>query len=89
LDRLRPYPGVPGLAFAVGVVLLVLAWRQWHAATTRTAAVVESVLTFLLVSIGLFWAVGDYSASVGVRRGYEAKRAFPGCPAWSSTARNA
>jgi hypothetical protein len=77
------YPGLPGLGFAIGVVLLVLAWRQWNATTRRTTrglAVVESVLTFLLVSIGLFWAVGDYSANVSVRRGYEVEARIPAMP---------
>jgi len=77
------YPGLPGLGFAIGVVLLVLAWRRWNTAAGRTPrglAVVESVLTFLLASIGLFWAVGDYSASVGVRRGYEIEARIPAMP---------
>jgi hypothetical protein len=80
---LREYPGLPGFGFAIGVVLLVLAWRRWNAATGRTTrgvAVVESVVTFLLVSIGLFWAVGDYSASVSVRRGYEVEARIPAMP---------
>jgi hypothetical protein len=77
------YPGLPGLGFALGVVLLVLAWRRWNPGPGRSfrgVAVVETVLTFLLVSIGLFWAVGDYSASVGVRRGYEVEARVPAMP---------
>ncbi|HWM06681.1 MAG TPA: hypothetical protein VNP92_30455 [Actinophytocola sp.] len=77
------YPGLPGFGAAIGVVLLVLAWRRWNSAAgpiTRGVAVVESVITFLLVSIGLFWAVGDYSASVGDRRGYETEARIPAMP---------
>ncbi|MFE2755525.1 hypothetical protein ACFXGA_26335 [Actinosynnema sp. NPDC059335] len=78
-EPFRAYPGLPGLGFAIGVVLLAFAWRRWSATARRGAAfgVVESVAAFLLVAIGLFWAVGDYSASVGTRRGYEVEARIP------------
>ena len=75
----RAYPGLPGLGFAVGVVLLAFAWRRWSTTVRRGPrfGVVESVAAFLLVTVGLFWAVGDYSASVGIRRGFEVEARIP------------
>lgn len=79
-EPFRAYPGLPGLGFAVGVVLLAFAWRRWGARAGRGAALgpVESVAAFLLVAIGLFWSVGDYSASVGTQRGFETEAMVPG-----------
>ncbi len=65
----RDYPGLPGLGFALGVLLVLFAWRRWTAA--RRSSPLELVLGYVLVSIGLFWAVGDYSSGVGVRRAFE------------------
>lgn len=82
-EPFRGYPGLPGLGFAVGVVLLAAAWRRWSSTAVGRGrrgtgfGVVESVSAFLLVSIGLFWAVGDYSASVGTRRGHEVEARIP------------
>lgn len=81
-EPFRAYPGLPGLGFAIGVVLLAFAWRRWSAGTGRGrrgggVGVVESVAAFLLVSIGLFWAVGDYSGAVGTRRGFEVEARIP------------
>ncbi|SDD11848.1 hypothetical protein SAMN05216174_107225 [Actinokineospora iranica] len=81
----RDYPGVPGMGFSAGVLLLVFAWRQ---AVTRSglpdrvagAAVAEWVITFALVSIGLFWAVSDYSGAGGVRRAFEVEARVPAMP---------
>ncbi|ROP35205.1 hypothetical protein [Saccharothrix texasensis] len=80
------YPGLPGLGFALGIVLLAFAWRRWSVTGGRGRkgagfGVVESVAAFLLASIGLFWAVGDYSASVGTRRGFEVEARIPDMPA--------
>jgi hypothetical protein len=38
-------------------------------------AVAEWVIIFVLVSVGLFWAVSDYSSAVGVRRASKGRRA--------------
>jgi hypothetical protein len=73
------YPGLAGIGFALGVLLLVVAWRRWTAAAGPTR-VVESAITFLLVSVGLFWAVGDYSGAVSVRRGHEVEARIPAMP---------
>ncbi|MFD1148303.1 hypothetical protein [Saccharothrix hoggarensis] len=78
----RVFPGLPGLGFAVGIVLLAFAWRRWSVGAGRgrrggNLGVVESVAAFLLVSIGLFWSVGDYSGSVGTRRGFEVEARIP------------
>ena len=67
--------GLPGLFLASGVLLLSYAGRLLR--TTATPApiarpawlpVAEWGAAFLLVSIGLFWAVANYSASVGTGR---------------------
>ncbi|MCE7000230.1 hypothetical protein LZG04_36260 [Saccharothrix sp. S26] len=84
-EPFRAYPGLPGLGFAVGIVLLAFAWRRWSLTAGRgrkgaAFGVAESVAAFLLVSIGLFWAVGDYSSAVGTRRGFEVEARVPGMP---------
>lgn len=81
-EPFRAYPGVPGLGFSAGVVLLAFAWRRWSTTTRRGGAfgVAESLAAFLLVSIGLFWAVGDYSSAVGTRRGHEVEARVPAMP---------
>jgi hypothetical protein len=78
----RAYPGLPGIGFASGVLLLVFAWHRWTSAagTTRALSVMESAISFLLVSVGLFWAVGDYSGDVGTRRGYEVEARISAMP---------
>jgi hypothetical protein len=69
------FPGLPGLCIAVGFVLLPLAERLHQLRVggrpAPTMVVIQWVLTFVLVSIGLFWSVTDYSSAVGQTRGYE------------------
>ena len=68
-------PGLPGLCVALGVVLFPLAERLHTSLHGKHAAgvlpVIQWTFTFVLASIGLFWAVNDYSAAVGEARGYE------------------
>lgn len=71
----RGCPGLAGLGLAVGVLLLLSAWRR-----VGTAGVVEWVLTLLLVVVGLFWAVSDYSQAVGVQRAVESAQGIPELP---------
>ncbi|MFI9007550.1 hypothetical protein ACIGNX_10005 [Actinosynnema sp. NPDC053489] len=83
---MRGYPGLPGLGFSTGVVLLAFAWRWWSVTAGRERrgarfGAVEAVAAFLLVGIGLFWSVGDYSSAVGTRRGYEVEARVPDMPA--------
>ncbi|MET9229202.1 hypothetical protein [Lentzea sp. NPDC003310] len=71
----RAVAGLPGLCVALGVVLFPVA-EHLHASlsgrqATGVVPVVQWTLTFVLASIGLFWAVNDYSAAVGEARGYE------------------
>lgn len=78
---LSPHVALPGVALSVGVILLMSASRtQRWLRERRTGSVPphlgsppilasEWAAVFLLVSIGLFWAAGDYSAAVGTRRG--------------------
>jgi len=68
-------PGLPGVCVALGVILFPVAERLHATLAGKSAAGVVPVLqwtfTFVLASIGLFWAVNDYSAAVGQARGYE------------------
>lgn len=63
---------VPGAGLSLGVLFLVSASRLLAARSGRVVpaavATAEWVAAFVLVSVGLFWAVADYSASVGVGR---------------------
>ena len=67
--------GLPGVCVALGVVLFPVAEHLHTSLSGRQAAgvvpVIQWTLTFVLASIGLFWAVNDYSAAVGEARGYE------------------
>lgn len=67
--------GLPGVCVALGVILFPVA-EHLHTTNSgkRVAGVVPVIqwtFTFVLASIGLFWAVTDYSAAVGATRGYE------------------
>jgi hypothetical protein len=69
------FPGLPGVCIAVGFLLFPLADRLHQLRTgSRSApitAVVQWTFTFVLVTVGSFWAVTDYSAAVGELRAYE------------------
>jgi len=78
-EPFRDRPGLPGLGFGAGVLMLLFAWRHW--ASALRSSLLELVLGYALVSIGLFWAVSDYSASVGTRRGFETAAQLPARPA--------
>ena len=68
-------PGLPGVCVALGVISFPVAERLHATVSGRHVAgavpVVRWTLTFVLASIGLFWAVNDYSAAVGSARAYE------------------
>ncbi|WP_447008439.1 hypothetical protein ACRAKI_17270 [Saccharothrix isguenensis] len=79
----QDYAGLPGMSFSAGILLLIFSWRRvMEGAPDRATGttVAEWVITFVLVSIGLFWAVSDYSSSVGVRRAAETEAAIPSMP---------
>jgi hypothetical protein len=75
------FPGLPGLCIAAGFLCFPLADRLHQVRTGRRgspiAAVVQWTFTFVLVTIGSFWAVTDYSAAVGELRAYEYQLALP------------
>jgi hypothetical protein len=76
------YPGLPGLALAVGVVLVVVGWRRLVPGKHNPAFLVaEWITTYLLVAFGLFWAVSNYSAQVGVREAFNTASGIPALPA--------
>jgi hypothetical protein len=88
----REYAGLPGLGLALGVILLVFSWRRLdsrrHGSTFRVA---EWITTYLLVALSLFWAVGEYSSRVGVRRAFEHElqlRARPAATLYSTQSLN-
>jgi hypothetical protein len=77
-----------GLAMAGGVLLFVygirLARFARHGSTRRRtdgAELAEWGAAFLLVSVGLYWAVGQYAVGVGTGRAEELERALPALPA--------
>jgi hypothetical protein len=76
------YPGLPGLGLAVGVLALLFAWRRTMVgadAGPATAATEWGVM-FLLIVVGLFWSVSDYSLAVGTERAVAFARQLPGKP---------
>jgi hypothetical protein len=59
----------PGLGLAAGAVLLSIATRPSNRdIDSSTSTVVEWVGAYVLIGVGLFWAVGNYSTSLGVTR---------------------
>lgn len=71
-----PYPALPGASLGAGVVLLATATRSSRRQAPGVV-VAEWAAVFLLVSVGMFWGVTDYSASVGIRRALEVEAALP------------
>jgi hypothetical protein len=75
---------VPGAGLSLGVLFLVSASRLLAARARRplpaAVATAEWLAAFALVSVGLFWAVADYSASVGVGRAVQIEAALAGPP---------
>jgi len=76
------YPALPGACLAVGVILLATVTRPNRRAATGVA-VAEWGAVFLLVSAGLFWAVTDYSASVGLGRAVQVEAELQRAPSVS------
>ena len=79
--------GLPGLLLGGGALLLAYAAHLMRVVPPRPAPgretyrpawvpVAEWAGVFLLVSLGLFWAVGDYSAAVGSGRALRAEAAL-------------
>ncbi len=84
LNPINEYLGLPGLGFALGVLMVLFAWRHWANAVramSQRSSLLELVLGYVLVSIGLFWAVGDYSGVLGTQRGFEIAAQLPTRPA--------
>jgi hypothetical protein len=89
LTRVQIFPTnslAGGLSLAIGVLLLVYALRLVRLArdTPRRSAGAELAewgAAFLLVSIGLYWAVGNYAFGVGTGRALQLQAALPAQPA--------
>ena len=73
---------VPGLSLVAAVLVLTALSRPRGDGAGGPGAVVvaEWVAIFLLVSTGLYWAVTDYSASVGTERADQLIAALPYWP---------
>ncbi|TFV86290.1 hypothetical protein [Blastococcus sp. CT_GayMR16] len=75
-----------GISLAIGVLLVVYALRLVRITrnTPRRSAsseLAEWGAAFLLVSVGLYWAVGSYAFGVGIGRAEQLQRALPFQPA--------
>jgi hypothetical protein len=80
-------PEIPGLALAIGTLLLAYATHllheSWVSARPRPGgplSVAEWGAVFVVVSVGLFWAVGSYAIGVGTSRGQQIERELPSSP---------
>lgn len=75
---------VPPLCLIAGVALLMYASRAHQRLRETPGHPIRGALewagVFALVSIGLFWAVHDYSAAAGVQRARVAAAGLPGYP---------
>jgi len=79
--------GLPGLSLAVGVLFLALASHLHRTAAggdgrlpPAWSGVTEWAALFVVVSVGLFWAVTDYSATVGQTRGFNTQQKLAEAP---------
>lgn len=75
-----------GLSLAIGVLFVVYALRlvrfSRHAAPRSAGSeLAEWGAAFLLVSVGLYWAVGSYAFGVGTGRALQLQNALPTQPA--------
>jgi hypothetical protein len=80
--------GLPGVLLAAGPLFLALAShlqrqesRGRGGASPAWLAVLEWGALFIVVSVGLFWSVTDYSAVVGATRGARTAAKLPAAPA--------
>ena len=81
-------PEARGLALSVGVLLLAYAGRLARIRTGRIgrpspsaqSVVAEWGIVFILVSVGLFWAVGSYAVGVGTGRAQQIADALASQP---------
>ncbi|MEV6060380.1 hypothetical protein AB0L62_10260 [Nocardia asteroides] len=85
---LRRVVGAPGLCLVGGIVLVVSAVR-WRRAEPGTEPAGDALTAgewgavFVLIGVGLFWAVADYSAAVGTGRAVEQVAEFADQPSVS------
>lgn len=91
VDTLRffRHPWIPGVALVAGVLAMQASTRTQHWLRDRNVtatrpprvwAIVEWTAVVLLVGTGLFWAVGDWSATVGQERGRQVEEDLPTWP---------
>jgi hypothetical protein len=90
-DRFSTFHWIPGVSLVIGVLVMQASIRMQHwlrarcdpgkaTSPPRIWAIVEWTAVVLLVGTGLFWAVGEWSATVGQERGRQVEAALPGWP---------
>lgn len=79
---LADVPEAPGLCLAAGVLLLAAGARMVRRGRPASAGAViaEWGSVFVVVAVGLFWAVGNYAIGVGVTRGEQIEHDLPTTP---------
>ncbi|GAA4712667.1 hypothetical protein GCM10023215_64260 [Pseudonocardia yuanmonensis] len=79
-------PVLPGLLLVLGTLLVAYAARLLRKLHTPrpdvgpALIVIEWSAIFAIVSVGLFWAVGNYAVQVGITRGQQIAAALPNTP---------
>lgn len=75
-------PELRGLSLCVAVLALLAAVRlaRGSGPVGAAAAVTEWGTAFVLVGVGMFWAVGAYASGVGSGRGVQFEQALPWLP---------
>ena len=73
---------LPALCLVAGTLLVVVGSRLHRApdAPSVNGVVAEWAAAVVMIGVGLFWAVGNYSAAVGTGRGADMEAALPGWP---------
>lgn len=80
-STLAAAPEMPGLCLAIGVLLLAYCARlSRNIPPSGAAAVAEWGAVFVIVAVGLFWAVGSYAIGVGTSRGHQIEQELAGAP---------
>jgi hypothetical protein len=64
-------PEIPGLCLAGGVVMGAICNQPSRRSGSTSAVVAEWSAVFVIVSVGLFWAIGEYAIGVGSARGQQ------------------
>jgi hypothetical protein len=80
-----PFQEARGIALALGVLASVVGNHILHVkksapALAESTRAIELSVAFVLITVGLFWAVGAYASGVGSGRAMEIEAALPDLP---------